>query len=107
MKKIILTGSTGFIGSALLSELTKKYKVYCLNRKKTKQSKKYKNIYFESYDDLNSKLRKIQADTVIHCATHYVKYHDEKDINKTTSTPNQTNLMWPKISQKLRSLLQQ
>lgn len=86
MKKIILTGSTGFIGSALLSELTKKYKVYCLNRKKTKQSKKYKNIYFESYDDLNSKLRKIQADTVIHCATHYVKYHDEKDINKLSNS---------------------
>ena len=86
MKKILLTGSTGFVGSAILNELSKNYIVYCLNRKKLKQSKKYKNIYFKSYDDLNSKLRKIQADTVIHCATHYVKYHDAKDINKLSNS---------------------
>ena len=86
MKKILLTGSTGFIGSAILNELSKNYIVYCLNRKKIKQSKKYKNIYFKSYDDLNSKLRKIQADTVIHCATHYVKYHNINDINKLSNS---------------------
>ena len=86
MKKILLTGSTGFVGSAILNELSKNYIVYCLNRKKIKQSKKYKNIYFKSYDDLNSKLRKIQVDTVIHCATHYVKYHNIKDINKLSNS---------------------
>ena len=86
MKKILLTGSTGFVGSAILNELSKNYIIYCLNRKKLKQSNKYKNIYFKSYDDLNSKLRKIQADTVIHCATHYVKYHDAKDINKLSNS---------------------
>ena len=86
MKKILLTGSTGFVGSAILNELSKNYIVYCLNRKKLKQSNKYKNIYFKSYDDLKSKLRKIQADTVIHCATHYVKYHDVKDINKLSNS---------------------
>ena len=86
MKKILLTGSTGFIGSAILNELSKNHLVYCLNRKKVKQSRKYKIIYFKSYDDLNSKLRKIQADTVIHCATHYVKYHNVKDINKLTNS---------------------
>ena len=86
MKKILLTGSTGFIGSAILNELSKNHLVYCLNRKKIKQSRKYKNIYFKSYDDLNSKLRKIQTDTVIHCATHYVKYHNVKDINKLTNS---------------------
>ena len=86
MKKILLTGSTGFVGSAILSELSKNFIVYCLNRKKIKKSKKYKNIYFKSYDDLNSKLRKIKVDTVIHCATHYVKYHDAKDINKLSNS---------------------
>jgi nucleoside-diphosphate-sugar epimerase len=86
VKKILLTGSTGFVGSAILNELSKNYIVYCLNRKKVKQSKKYKNIYFKSYDDLNSKLRKIQVDTVIHCATHYVKYHNIKDINKLSNS---------------------
>ena len=86
MKKILLTGSTGFVGSAILNELSKNYIVYCLNRKKIKQSRKYKNIYFKSYKDLNSKLRKIQADTVIHCATHYVKYHNIKDIKKLSDS---------------------
>ena len=75
MKKILLTGSTGFVGSAILTELSKKHSIYCLNRKKTKQSNKFKNIYFENYNDLNKKLKKIQVVTVIHCATHYVKYH--------------------------------
>ena len=35
---------------------------------------------------MNSKLRKIQADTVIHCATHYVKYHNINDINKLSNS---------------------
>ena len=86
MKKILLTGSTGFVGSAILKELSENYIVYCLNRRKIKQSRKYKNIYFKTYNDLNSKLRKIQADTVIHCATHYVKYHNIKDINKLSDS---------------------
>lgn len=86
MKKILLTGSTGFVGSAILNELSENHIVYCLNRKKLKQSRKYKNIYFKSYKDLNSKLRKIQAETVIHCATHYVKYHNIKDIKKLSDS---------------------
>lgn len=86
MKKILLTGSTGFVGSAILTELSKKHSIYCLNRKKTKQSNKFKNIYFENYNDLNKKLKKIQVDTVIHCATHYVKNHKINDIIKLSES---------------------
>ncbi len=86
MKKILLTGSTGFVGSAILTELSKKHIIYCLNRKKIKQSNKFKNIYFENYNDLNTKLKKIQVDTVIHCATHYVKYHNINDIKKLSDS---------------------
>ena len=86
MKKILLTGSTGFVGSAILEELSKKHSIYCLNRKKIKQSNKFKNIYFKNYDDLNKKLKKIQVDTVIHCATHYVKYHNINDIRKLSES---------------------
>ena len=82
MKKILLSGSTGFVGSAILDKLSENFEIYCLNRKKIKPSKKYKNIYFKSYDDLNSKLKKIKVDTVIHCATHYTKYHKFNDIRK-------------------------
>ena len=86
MRKILLTGSTGFIGSAILNKLSKNYEICCLNRKNIKQSKKHKNIYFKSYNDLNFKLKKIQADTVIHCATHYVKNHEINDINKLSNS---------------------
>ena len=86
MKKILLSGSTGFVGSAILDKLSENFEIYCLNRKKIKPSKKYKNIYFKSYDDLNSKLKKIKVDTVIHCATHYTKYHKFNDIRKLSES---------------------
>ena len=82
MKTILLTGSTGFVGSAILKVLIKKYKIICLNRKKVKQIKNVKNIYFKDYDDLNKKLKSIKVDVVIHCATHYIKTHSHKDIQK-------------------------
>jgi nucleoside-diphosphate-sugar epimerase len=82
VKTILLTGSTGFVGSAILKVLIKKYKIICLNRKKVKQIKNVKNIYFKDYDDLNKKLKSIKVDVVIHCATHYIKTHSHKDIEK-------------------------
>lgn len=85
MKKILLTGSTGFIGSELLNFLSKKNKIYILLRKKNKRFKRENNIktiYFKNYNQLNKKLNKIKVDTVIHCATHYIKDHKFEDINK-------------------------
>lgn len=82
MNKILLTGSTGFIGSTILKVLSKKYRIYCLNRKNIKNQKNIKNIFFKDYSDLNKKLGKINIDIVIHCATHYVKNHTHKDISK-------------------------
>ena len=85
MKKILLTGSTGFIGSELLSFLSKKNKIYILLRKKNKKFKIKNNkkiINFKNYNQLNKKLNKIKVDTVIHCATHYVKDHKFEDISK-------------------------
>ena len=82
MKTILLTGSTGFIGSSILKFLLNKHNLYCLNRKKVKQIKNVKNIYFKNYDDLNKKLKKIKVDVLIHCATHYIKDHSYDDINK-------------------------
>ncbi len=89
MKKILLTGSTGFIGSELLKNLSKSNKVYITLRKKTKKNLKYKNvnkIYFSSFQNLNDKIKKLKINTVIHCATHYVKKHDFKDIKKLSET---------------------
>ena len=85
MKKILLTGSTGFIGSELLKNLSNYNKVYITLRKKNKIKLNNKNIikiYFKSYKNLNHKFKKLKIDTVIHCATHYVKSHKFEDIKK-------------------------
>lgn len=89
MKKILLTGSTGFIGSAVLKKLSKKNIIFCINRRKNnnlKINRNVNNIHFKNYDQLNLILKKIKVDAVIHCATHYVKTHTHDDIKKLTDT---------------------
>ena len=88
MSKILLTGSTGFIGSALLDSLSKNNKIYITVRKKNKIFTKSKNIikiYFDDNNKLNNKLKKIKVNTVIHCATHYVKKHKYDDLKKLSN----------------------
>ena len=85
MKKILLTGSTGFIGSELLKNLSNYNKVYITLRKKNNINLNNKNIikiYFNSYKNLSHKFKKLKIDTVIHCATHYVKNHKFEDMKK-------------------------
>ena len=86
MHKILLTGSSGFIGSNILNSFSKDYKFYILVRKKPikryLKNKNIKIIKFKKYNSLNSKLKKIKIDTVIHCATHYIKDHKFQDIEK-------------------------
>ncbi len=85
MKKILLTGSTGFIGSVALERLSLENKVYFISRNKIKNKYLKQNqiqIYYDSYNNLSYKLKKIKVDTVIHCATHYIKDHQETDIKK-------------------------
>ena len=89
MKKILLTGSSGFIGSELLQNLSIYNKVYITLRKKYKINSKNKNIikiYFKNYRNLSQKLEKLKVDTVIHCATHYVKSHNFEDIKKLSES---------------------
>ena len=43
MKKVLLTGGTGFVGSNILKELSKSYQIYNLVRSKNK--KKIKNVH--------------------------------------------------------------
>ena len=85
MKKILLTGSTGFIGSELLKDLSKDNKVYITLRRKISNKFKSKNIVgvqFKNYKELSNKLQKLKINSVIHCATHYVKSHNLDDIEK-------------------------
>ena len=96
MKKILITGSTGFIGSYLLKSFYKKNIIYIILRDKSKNLNNYKNIKILSYknfDELNKKLKKINIDVVIHCATHYVKKHKFADIVEL----NKSNILFGNI----------
>ena len=91
MKKILITGSNGFVGKNILIELLPKYKIYVTVRKEFfKQRKKTdKNllfIIFKNHNDLNIKLKKIKVDCVIHCATNYLKVHKSNDIHDLINT---------------------
>ena len=89
MKNILLTGSTGFIGSELLKYLSSYNKVFITVRKKNKINSNNKNIikiYFNSHKNLSYKIKKLKIDTVIHCATHYVKNHNFEDIKKLSES---------------------
>ena len=89
MKNILLTGSTGFIGSELLKYLSNYNKVYITVRKKYKINLNNKNInkiYFKSYKNLSHKIKKLKIDTVVHCATHYVKNHNFEDIKELSES---------------------
>lgn len=85
MQNILLTGSSGFIGSNILLNISNKYSIYITSRGKiNKKLKKLKVIYYKNHLDLNKKLKKIKIDIIIHCGTHYVKNHNVSDINKLT-----------------------
>ena len=86
MHKILLTGSSGFIGSNILYNFSDNNQVYIIVRKKPAKkllkNKNIKVIYFKNYKSLHSKIKKIKVDTVIHCATHYIRNHKFSDIEK-------------------------
>ena len=86
MHKILLTGSSGFIGSNILSNFLENNQIYIIVRRKPSnkllKNKNIKVIKFNNYNSLHSKLKRIKVDTVIHCATHYIRNHKFSDINK-------------------------
>ena len=88
MNKILLTGSTGFIGSALVKNLSQNNKIYVILRtkKKIKISNNINKIFFTNYSELDKKIKKIKVDIIIHCATHYVKRHKTDDLEKLSNS---------------------
>ena len=80
---ILLTGSTGFIGSNLLIYLKKRnVKIYDVVRycKKKVICKNYYPIIFKDNSELESKLKKIKINYVINCATYYSLKQDSNSL---------------------------
>ena len=68
MKKILITGATGFIGSHLIPELTKNHKITGISKKKIKSSK---NFTSSSLDITKSNLKiKNEHTDIIHMAAY-------------------------------------
>ena len=84
-----LIGATGFIGSFLLKNLSTKNHFVVITRSNSRKFNSFKNIKIiknKNFNELNSKLKKVKIDIVIHCATHYVKKHNFDDIEKLTKS---------------------
>ena len=94
--KILITGSTGFIGSNIINSLLKKdIYIYALLRNKNrknanlnqlKKNKKYKPIFFKNFNELKKKLKNLKIDTVINCATYYSSKNDIQTIQNLIQT---------------------
>ena len=87
---ILITGCTGFIGSNILTKFQNSNKIYIILRNK-KNNKKFKNknikiINYKNYDELNKKISKIKAESIIHTATHYAKTHNQKDLKEFSNS---------------------
>ena len=95
-QRILITGSTGFIGSHIVNLLLKKnIYIYDILREKNKNSKyikklkKNKNyfpIFYKKFEELEEKLKKIKINTVINCATYYSTNNDIKNIQNLIQT---------------------
>ena len=95
-QKILITGSTGFIGSHILNLLLKKnIYVYDILReknkknkyiKKLKRNKNYFPIFYKKFIELEKKLTKKKINTVINCATYYSTKNDIKAIQNLIET---------------------
>ena len=95
-QKILITGSTGFIGTNVINFLLKKnIYIYDILRnknkknKKIKELKKYKNylpIFYKTFNELEKKLKKIKIDIVINCATYYTGQNSIKNIENLIKT---------------------
>jgi NAD dependent epimerase/dehydratase family. len=74
MKKILLTGGTGFLGTNILNQLSKKFKFTILIRNKKKIiNKNVRKLYFKNLNHLNKLLWKGFFGSVFRCAAFYWK----------------------------------
>jgi nucleoside-diphosphate-sugar epimerase len=95
-QKILITGSTGFIGTNVINLLLKKnIYIYDILRNKNKKNKKIKElkknknyfpIFYKTFNELEEKLKKIKINTVINCAAYYTEQNSIQNIENLIKT---------------------
>ena len=104
-KKLLITGSSGFVGNLFLKNALKNgYHVIDVLRDKNKKnkdlnqlrkvySKSYKSIFYKKYKDINKKLKNQKFDSFINFATLYKNSH----LNNEIQSFIESNIVFPSI----------
>ena len=81
---VLLTGSTGFIGSNLLPALAEQHCVYTLIRQDTgPTTDKIQPVCYDgTYNSIEKGLAGKKIDAVVHLATHFCASHKTEDLDK-------------------------
>lgn len=104
MNKILITGSTGFIGRALVDNLlNEKRTIFAIIRdskknknlalKIKKKNKQYFPIFFKKNDELVKKISKINPNVVVNLATNYIPFPKQHEISSVINS----NIVFPTI----------
>jgi CDP-paratose synthetase len=91
MVRILITGSTGFIGSNLVTYFINntEHKLFLINRDKkiTHKDKNITNFYYDQkISNLINFFNEVRPEIVIHLATNYIKEHKANDISSLISS---------------------
>jgi nucleoside-diphosphate-sugar epimerase len=89
MKKIIITGSNGYVASRIISELNKKYNLTLIDL--DSNNIKLSNVTIVNLDLFNEKLEKIISIFKGHDAIIHLAYKRPKEIRNATNIENEIN----------------
>tara|TARA_B100001057_G_scaffold480326_1_gene553056 strand:+ start:843 stop:1730 length:888 start_codon:yes stop_codon:yes gene_type:complete len=104
-KKLLITGSSGFVGNLFLkSALKNGYYIVDVLRDKNRKNKdlnklrkiypkSYKSIFYKKYKDINKKLKNKKFDSFINFATLYKNSHFNNEIQSFINS----NIVFPSI----------
>ena len=67
--KVLITGSSGFIGKILVKKLSKKYKTYLIDKIKQGKEKNFYHINLKDKKKLNEFFKNNEVDVIIHLAS--------------------------------------